>query len=143
MSTWLRLRRSECGSAAVEFALLAPVLITMMVGILQVGVMVQNYSAVRSVGADVARHAMIAFTVGQPMTETAMSDYGESIAEAPPYFMSDARLTVTVAPVATPQVASTIEKTLTITYHAPSFIESLGLRGPTISYSRPIIVTDS
>ena len=143
MSTWLRLRKSECGSTIVEFAMLAPVLITMMVGIFQVGVMVQNYNAVRSVAADIARHAMIQFTVGQPMTETAMGDYGTGIAEAAPYFMSDSRLHVSVTPVTTPQVASTIEKTLTITYRVPSFIESFGLRGPTISYSRPIIVTDS
>ena len=143
MRTLLRLRRNQSGSTIVEFALLAPVLITMMAGVFQVGVLVQNYNAMRSVGADIARHTMIQFTIGQPMTNDAMQDYTKSVAEAAPYFMSDSRLDVAVASVASPQVANTIEKTLTITYRAPSLVEGLGLRAPAISYSRPIIVTNS
>ena len=136
-----RLRRDARGSAVVEFGLLAPVVIAMMLGVLQLGIAVQNYNAVRSVAGDVARHAMVQFTVGQPMTDQGMIDYATGIGEAAPYLLTSP--TVQVTDVASPQVANTIEKTLTITYQVPTVFGMLGVRGPHLSYSRPIIVTNS
>ena len=57
----------------------------MMLGVFQVGMAVQNYNAVRSVAGDVARHAMVQFTIGTADDGHRLRDYGTGIAEASPY----------------------------------------------------------
>lgn len=143
LSLCRRLIRQDRGAAMVEFALLAPVLIVMMLGVLQVGLTMQNYNAVRNVSADIARYAMIQYTDGHPMTNAAVISQTQAVAEASPYLLSSSRLTVDATDVATPQVTGTSEKTLTITYQIPTILDSFGLRGPEISYSRSLIVTPS
>jgi Flp pilus assembly protein TadG len=137
------LKREEQGAVIVEFALLAPVLIAMMLGILQIGLTVQNYSAVRNVSADVARYAMIQYINGHPMTEDSIETQAQTMATGAPYLLSPNRLTVDAQPVTTPQVTGTTEKTLTITYRIPTIVDSFGLHGPQISYSRSLIVSPS
>jgi Flp pilus assembly protein TadG len=145
LSFGVRLKRQVQGAVIVEFALLAPVLIAMMLGILQLGFAVQNYNAVRNVSADVARYALIQYTTGHPMTNDAITAQAKSIAVGAPYLLSPSedRLHVDVATVATPQVTGTIEKTLTITYQIPTLVDFFGLHGPSISYSRSLIVPNS
>jgi Flp pilus assembly protein TadG len=137
------LKDQERGAVIVEFALLAPVLIAMMLGILQIGFAVQNYNAVRNVSADVARATMISYIDGHPMTNDSIILLSQQTAEGAPYLLSPSRLTVDAQDVATPQVTGTTEKTLTITYRIPTIVDSFGLRGPQISYSRALIVTTS
>ena len=144
MSLGGRLKQQEHAVASVEFAMLAPVLIAMMFGVLQIGLAAQNYSAVRNVSADVARYTMIQYTTGHPMPDDVVIARTKAIAEAGPYYLSaPPRLQASVADVTTPQVPGTIEKTLTITYQIPTLLDHLGVRGPTISYSRPLIATES
>lgn len=138
-----RLKRHERGAVIVEFALLAPVLIAMMLGILQIGLAVQNYNAVRNVSADVARTAMISYINGHPMTNDSVILLAQQTADGAPYLLSPNRLTVDAQDVATPQVTGTTEKTLTISYRIPTIFDSFGLRGPQISYERSLIVTTS
>lgn len=143
LSACRRLCRNDRGAVLVEFALLAPVLIVMMLGVLQVGLTMQNYNAVRNVSADIARYAMIQYTDGHPITADALEAHTLAVAEASPYLLSSDRITVHATDVATPQVTGTAEKTLTISYQIPTVLDNLGLRGPSISYSRSLIVTPS
>ena len=43
--------KDESGSAVVEFALVGPVLIAMLMGVFHVGMAMQNYNALRSASA--------------------------------------------------------------------------------------------
>jgi Flp pilus assembly protein TadG len=135
--------RDESGSTIVEFGILAPIIVAMMLGVLHVGLGVQSYNAVRHVASDTARHAMIQFGNGAPMTNLGLENYANNTGEAAPYLLTDTRLTATVTDVTTPRVARTFEKTLTITYQMPTLFEDMGLNGPLITFSRPIIVTNS
>lgn len=54
-----RLRRDRRGVSAIEFALVAPVLILMVIGILQMGAMFYAQAALQSAVADGARFATI------------------------------------------------------------------------------------
>lgn len=54
-----RLRRSEAGAAAVEFALLAPALILMIIGIAQLGILFMSNAGLRNALAEGARYATI------------------------------------------------------------------------------------
>ncbi len=58
-SALARLFRQRKGSATIEFGLVAPAIIVMIMGVLQVGIAVQNYNALRGVSSEVSRYAMI------------------------------------------------------------------------------------
>ena len=54
-----RLAHDLQGSVAIEFALIGPVFLTMFLGVLQIGIGMQNYNALRGISADVARYAVV------------------------------------------------------------------------------------
>ena len=139
---WRRLRRNQDGVATIEFAILGPAMIAMLFGVVQVGIGLQNYNALRNVSADVARYAMIQYATGNELSNDQMTDYAESVAEGAPYLLKSTK-SVTVTNVATPQITGAQEKTLTIQYKIPSVLASLGLEGPTISYTRPMFLAKS
>lgn len=60
----LRLRRAESGAVAVEFALILPVLLVLVLGIIQYGM----YFYARQGGSDIARDAARRAAVGTPTT---------------------------------------------------------------------------
>jgi Flp pilus assembly protein TadG len=135
----LLLRRD--GAAAVEFGILAPVIITMLLGVLQVGIAVQNYNALRGVSADVTRYAMIQYATGNKLSNSQMTDYTRSVAQSAPYLLNSL-MNVSITDATTPQVSGVKEKTLTIEYQIPSIVASLGLSGPYITYSRPLFLVN-
>jgi Flp pilus assembly protein TadG len=124
----------------LEFALLSPLLIFLLVGTLQVGIMLQSYSALHHVTADVARHAMVQYATGNHLDDTELTLFARGKATAPPYMLTST-LVVTVTDTATPQIAGTTEKALTITYQIPSLLSSMGLNGPSITDARPLFLT--
>jgi hypothetical protein len=142
LRTFKRLAAERRGAVAVEFALLAPAFIVMLFGVLQVGIGLQNYNAMRSMSADVARYAMIQHAKGVVMSNSALQTYAENLGSGAPYLLTGDDLDVTITPAATPQISSATELTLRIEYQIPSVLEPLGLHGPEISYQRPIFVAN-
>ena len=65
----LHLARNQRGGSAVEFALLAPVFIALMMGVVEVGVYMQNYSAVRALATDASRFAAVEYQKNNKITE--------------------------------------------------------------------------
>ena len=134
-----RLSRDTKGAAIIEFALLAPALIVMLVGVLQVGVALQSYNALRNVSADVARYAMVQYATGNKLSNQQLSTHATAVAREAPYLLNST-LRVTVTNVATPQVSGTTEKTLSIDYEIPSLLATMGVSAPTINYTRPLFL---
>ena len=143
LHTLRRLAGDRRGATAVEFALLAPTFIVMLFGVLQVGIALQNYNAMRSLSADVARHAMIQHARNTPLSNSALTTYAESRGSGAPYLLLADNLEVTIAPATTPQISDAAELTLTIEYEIPSLLSSMGLDGPDIDYERPIFLSNS
>ena len=141
--TLRRLARDRRGAVAIEFALLAPAFIIMLFGVLQVGIGLQNYNAMRSLSADVARYAMIEHAKGTVMSNTALTTWAKDHGTGAPYLLIAENLDVTIVPAATPQISGATELTLTIEYQIPSVLSSMGLEGPEIDYVRPIFVSNS
>ena len=135
-------RADERGATAIEFALLAPAFITMLFGVLQVGIGLQSYNALRNVSADVARYTMVEYARGNELSETELETYVDQAGGGPPYLLSPGELDVDVTVVAVPRVANATEWTLTLTYQIPSILAGMGLEGPKIDYVRPIFLTD-
>ncbi len=135
-----RLLRDHGGAVAIEFAILGPMLITMMFGVLQVGIAMQAYNAMRSAAADVARFAVVERQKGNTISATSLTTQAGTIASATPYALLDANLTHNVVLVATPQVTGTTEYTLTYSYTVPSLLGVIDLAAIPLTYSRPIFV---
>ena len=127
------------GSASIEFAVVAPTLVLMLAAVIQVGLALQNYNAMRNISADVARYAMVQYATGNKLTDTQLGSYTRSVASGAPYLLTSTT-NVIVADAATPQIAGVKEKTLTIQYTIPSLLSALGFDGFTITYSRPVFL---
>ena len=138
-----RLRRSETGAAAIEFGLLGGFMITLLLGVLQVGIAMQSYNALRSISADISRHAVVQYQTGNEMTTSQLANFGRNLATGSPYNLPANGLTnVTVATAGTQRVTGATEMTLTVSSQVSSILGMVGLHGFTISHARPIFVID-
>ncbi len=133
-------RRDQTASSAIEFGLIAPLFLALFLGVLQIGVGMQNYNAMRSISADVARFTAITYQQGTKPTDAAIETYAIDVAEAPPYGLRSGKLTIEANTVASTQFTGAKEITLTIEYDVPSFLGFIGISEIPLSYSRPIFV---
>ena len=149
MRSLQNLFKNDSGSVIVEFALLGPVLIGMLFGVLQIGLGMQNYNAIRGASADAARVTVIAYQQPQTLTESnkltnsQIEASARSIAIAPPYGLIPTRLTVRVVTAPTQRVTGATELTLTTTYNIPTVLSVFGIRDIPLTYTRPIFVRSS
>lgn len=137
-----RLRADRSGSVAVEFALLGAAFLTMLLGVLQVGIGMQNYNAIRSASADVARYTMVQYETGNELNMTQIRNYALSAGQNAPYLLDFARLNATVDTADVQRVDGATELTLEMTYTVPIIIGFLGIDEPRIVYQRPIFLLD-
>jgi Flp pilus assembly protein TadG len=135
------LARDNRGSTIIEFAILAPVLLALLIGVFQIGLGMQAQNALRSIASETARHAVVEYQKGNEISNTAIQTWAETTAGDAPYLLG-ANFNATVTDVATPRVFGTFEKTLTLTYTPPAFLPIVDWVSPELSYSRPIIVID-
>ena len=126
---FIRLLRERQGSAAIEFALIGPIFITMFMGVLQIGIGMQNYNAMRGISADVARYAVVNYQTANRLSTSQLEDYTRSVAASPPYGLTRGRLTATVSTAATQRVAGATEYSVALTYNVPSVLGIMGKIG--------------
>jgi Flp pilus assembly protein TadG len=134
------LRRDSDGSVAVEFALVGPMLIGMLMGVMQIGVGMQNYNALRGISADVARYAVVNYQTANRLSVSQLQDYTNGVAATAPYGLVRDRFTSTIAPATTQRVIGATEYTMTVTYDVPTMLAIFGIDEIPLSYSRPIFV---
>jgi Flp pilus assembly protein TadG len=135
-----RLFRDAEGSVIVEFALVGPVLIAMMLGILQLGIGMQNYNALRGISSDVARYAVINYQTKNKLTVAQLETYANGIATRAPYGLVNQNFESDVTVAATQRVTGATEFTLELTYRVPTLLGFIGLGDIPLTYSRPIFV---
>jgi Flp pilus assembly protein TadG len=76
MISWKH-HKSQIGQELVEFALLLPLLLLLLFGLIEVGLVVLNYNTVANIGREVARYGTInpePDLIQQYITDTVMSD---------------------------------------------------------------------
>lgn len=147
-ATILARLRDRCdGSAAVEFALIGPIMFALFFGVMQFGIGMQNYNALRSVSAELARYAVIDAQDAAAHSDMTMRDtnaeleaYAREIAADPPYGLEGDRLTVTVTSVPT-RVDGASERTITLRYNVRSYLSMIGMGVIPITYTRPVFIT--
>lgn len=137
---WHKLRLDNRGSVAVEFAIIGPAMLAMMLGVFQVGIGMQNYNAMRSVAAETARIAIVNYQTGNKLSNSQLADHAKTVGISPPYSLQSDRLTTNVDDAAVQRVAGARELTVTLTYHVPTFLSIIGIADIPLSFSRPIFV---
>jgi len=124
------LRRDEEGAAAVEFAIAVPVLVTMLYGIFQVGLLFQANAGMQHALGEGARYATLCLTPTSASGCTVPTDANiQARINSKLFGKSDGTFTV-----AAPVTTNNSYKTLTVTYsRAMNF---LFFQGPTVTLTR-------
>lgn len=132
-------RRASDGSATIEFALIGPLFILLMMAVFQFSVVMQAYNALGSAAADVQRQVVTQSQAGNALTAAQMRDLAIARASSAPYFLDSASLSATAALASPQRISGANEYTLTMTYDAPLFVWITPL-GFTTTYTRSIFV---
>lgn len=137
-----RLYGDERASTIVEFGLLAPALFAMLFGVLQIGLGMQAYNALRAIAGDTARHAVTSYQINTNPSMTILESYGRTVATKSPYGLQSENLTLRVTQAAVQRVDGARELRFHIRYNVPSILTVIGIEHIPIAYTRPIFVID-
>ncbi len=127
------------GSALIEFAILAPALIGMMLGIMFIGLQMMSYNSIRSISSDVARYTLVEYQKVNKIGVTEIQNQAIAIAINSPYALDDDNLDVTVTK-PNSDISGTTKFTATITYTPYNPVAFLGVPGPTMVETRSFYV---
>lgn len=133
------LRRDNRAAATVEFAILAPVIFSLMLGVLQLGLHMYNYNAVRSVATDTARWVIVEYQKENTLTDEQIESKATAIAVNAPYLLEIDNLTVAVSRPNT-DISGTIRMNVQVSYVPRNLLGFIGVTSPTITSNRPIYV---
>ena len=134
-----RLRRDRRGSTIIEFAILAPAIVTLFLGILQVGTWMQSYNALRSIAADTGRYTTVQYQKANYISNIAMASWARNRA-IDGYLFDGDDISTDVSDAANQQIVGVTEKTLTVTATYTSIMSIIGIEDQTVTFSRPIFV---
>lgn len=133
------LRRNAKGAAIIEFGILAPVIVTLFLGILQVGTWMQSYNALRSIAAETGRYTAVQYQKANYIDNIRMANWARERA-IDGYLFKDSDISTDVSDAANQQIIGVTEKTLTITATYTSIMSIIGIEDQTVTFSRPIFV---
>ena len=136
----IRFAKDRQGSAIVEFALLAPVMLTMMLGVFYVAISMQNYNALRSVVSDGVREVMVQYQRGSRLNTDTIESVILSKATGRAYLLDSDRIDVDVSSVDDSRVDGALEFDITVTYTLEDWLPFVDLEETTLTYSRPVFV---
>ena len=121
MTSLRRLASARDGAAAVEFALLAPLVTTLLFGVLSVGVQMQNYNAIRNVAGDISRYTVVEYQKSNKISAEQIKDVAMATAGGAKYNLRRDNLDVLVSEEST-SVANAKKIDIAITYLPPDLL---------------------
>lgn len=134
------LRRDTRGNALVEFALIGPAMILVLLAVFQIALQIQNYNAVRNLAADGSRFAVVQYQKGTKSPGPAIETWIRGKAISGVYNLDTDRLTVTVTPATVSRLAGMTEMMIMVNYEAPQYLWTVAGNTLNISYSRPVFL---
>lgn len=137
-----RIGHDRDGSVLVEFAILAPVLFAMLLGVLTVGLHSFNRNALGSVASDTARYTVVEYQKLNKLTNDQIATKAVALGINPPYALDIDRLGVTVSRPAT-DITGTIRFKIDLTYNPYNPIAFTGIGSPTIRATRYFYVSST
>ena len=130
----------QTASAAVEFALIGPLFLTMFMGVMQIGIGMQNYNALRSISADTARYAVVNYQHGNKLTAIQLQTYADNAAKTAPYGLERTRFVSFVSTPVTQRVSGATEFQIRLTYRVRTLLSIIGIGEIPLTFTRPIFV---
>ena len=134
-----RLTNDDRGAAIIEFAILAPIVFGLMIGIIQIGLGMQAYNSMRGVAGDAARYAVVEYQKGNAPGNATIENQAIAIATSAEYNL-DPAVDIDVTNAAVERFDGAWEKTITITYTVPAMLPFFDWASPTLTFSRPIFL---
>lgn len=131
----------ESGAAVIEFAILAPLVIAMLLGVLATGIQMQGYNALRAIAYDVNRYTIIEYQKANQLDKQQIAEVAVSIARNSPYDLAGDRLDAVVTEETT-GVTGAKRFVLSLSYTPPSIVTVFDIHPPTITQTESIIVAD-
>lgn len=130
---------SNRAAATIEFAILAPVIFSLMLGVLQIGLHMHDYNAIRSVASETARYTIVEFQKGNDLTDEQIETKAAAFAVNAPYLLTSDNLDV-VASRPTTDITGTIKVNIQVNYTPTSLLNVIGIGAPTMTVNRPVYV---
>ena len=130
----------QTASAVIEFALIGPAFIAMFMGVMQVGIGMQNYNALRSISADTARYAVVNYQRGNQLTAIQLQNYASTVARSAPYGLQRSRFVSFVSTPVIQRVSGATEFQIRLTYRVRTFLGVIGIGEIPLTFTRPIFV---
>lgn len=134
------LAEDQSGSITVEFALIAPAFLMMLLGVFQIGVWMQAYNAMRNAVTETGRNVAVEYQTGNKLSQDQIEDTGFAVATTNPYLLDPDKTTIEVEQPVNQRILGARELKLTLTYQMPTFLSFAGIDGPQIAYSRALFV---
>ena len=137
-----RLRRDQRAIATIETAMLFPLLLVLLIGIMQAGWYMQSQNALRGVTGDISRSLAVEYQKANYLTNTQIQALAYQTAIDSPYMMQSDRLDVTVEDAETQPFSGVREIEITMSYDVPSILGVVDVDALTLNYTREIFVDD-
>jgi hypothetical protein len=133
------LRTDQRGAALVEFALVAPIFLTLLMGVIQVGLQVQNANAVRNLASDGARYAVVEYQRGNKLSTDQIGMVIRARGVGPRYNLNTDRLNITVTE-PTSRIGGVREMRIALSYDLPDYLAFVNTGPFQVSYVRPVFL---
>jgi len=135
-----RLRADQDGATAVEFGLLGAFMIALILGVLQIGISMQQYNALRAIAAEASRYAVVQYQARNELSPEQIRYQTRVMALAPPYNMPAEGLLITMTQEDESRVDGTVEMKIQIRSQVRSILGFIGMRDYYMNYERPIFL---
>jgi Flp pilus assembly protein TadG len=137
-----RLRADRTGASAMEFALIAPLIFVMMLGVMQIGLWMHGFNGMRAVAAETSRYVTVEYQKGNPnnLTNYDMAKWARDEARQSAYILAGGTVSTAVTDDATQDITGVTKKTLTVNYQLTSFLGMIGIDALNLTFTRPIFV---
>lgn len=135
-----RFWKDENGASAIEFVILAPVLIMALLGVMQVGLYMQAQNALSGVAGDMSRFMAIEYQRENEITNSQLETLAYSRAVSSPYLLQSSRISTKAQDASTQSIANVREIELTLNYQVPGVMAFASFGDMKLSYTRSIYV---
>ncbi len=136
-----RIHHDQRGAAVIEFAILGPALIAMLLGVMQVGLYMQAQNALSSVAGDMSRYMSVEYQKDNEITNTQLEALAYTRAVSAPYLLNGSRVGTTATNATSQPIANVREIELTLTYQVPNVLAFATMGPMQLSYKKSIFVT--
>lgn len=135
-----RVRRDESGATIIEMAVLLPVLLTMLIGIMQAGLYLQAQNAIRGVAGEMSRFMTVESQRDNHLSDDQIRIKAMDIASSPPYMLRLDDLDIRVENETTQSMDRVRKINLAMSYNIPNVLGFDKIDMLTLNYTRSVFV---